>query len=606
MPYAERVKTITTIGMQRSDEAAAALETLIAEEKDEFIQTAALYALAACGTPRALRRLETEVRDTQAPSRCRCAAFDALVRTRGPESFDLVREIARETKTDDALRMAAHVALGAHPLARTEKIWRDALHEGSAPLRALAFRALAPLKDREILETARRAIESPAESSEVRAAAAAAWGVAGGPVGTRLLLAHVDNADSLLRAAVGEALASLTAENDISLIFPVLARHPDPAARALLAGALRKPQHPGVVAALEGALKDKDADVRLAAIESLGQRKEPKAETILHRLALATEEDTAVAAIGALAGHSSEPTRTLLARLAESRKLPVAVAAVDALGAQSRDEAIPLLAKALENPNWSVRAAAIRALGTLKTRATLDLLVDRLAREEGRLRGDIVDRLRALTGWQLPYDAAAWKTWWATRRETFDPEAPPERPTGGTVNTVAYYGIPVLSKRVVFCLDISSSMTAFAEKNKTRLDQAKEELLQTLGALDADVRMNIIFFDNKIQPLGRSLAPIRGRLAAIQDAVRQVQPRGSTNIYDTLEYAIQDPAVDTVFLLSDGEPTDGKYISTEEILRRIRRYNRARQVAIHTISFGQSAFLRALAEQNGGRYVERP
>ncbi len=361
-----------------------------------------------------------------------------------------------------------------------------------------------------------------------------------------------------------------------------------------------------MIAALEGALKDKDPDVRLAAVESLGQRKEPKAEQILQRQAQGTDEEMAIVAIGALAGHPSEATLKLLARLAESRKLPVAVAAIGALGERPPDDALPLLTKAIENPNWSIRAAAVRALGKARNRACIDLLVERLGREEGRLRGDIVDVLRALTGRQLPYDASAWKTWWTARRETFDPDAPPERPEGGDVNTVAYYGIPVLSKRVVFCLDISSSMTGFAEKEKSRMDQAKEELAQTLSALDGDVRMNIIFFDDRIQPLGRSLAPIRGRLASLLTVVKQVQPRGSTNIYDTLEYSFQDPSVDTVFLLSDGEPTDGKYVSIEEILRRIRRANRARQVVIHTISFGRSAFMQSLAEQNGGRYVERP
>ena len=32
--------------------------------------------------------------------------------------------------------------------------------------------------------------------------------------------------------------------------------------------------------------------------------------------------------------------------------------------------------------------------------------------------------------------------------------------------------------------------------------------------------------------------------------------------------------------------------------------NRLRQIVIHTISFGSSKFMKALADQNGGRYVE--
>jgi len=56
--------------------------------------------------------------------------------------------------------------------------------------------------------------------------------------------------------------------------------------------------------------------------------------------------------------------------------------------------------------------------------------------------------------------------------------------------------------------------------------------------------------------------------------------------------------------LSDGDPTAGRIIDQDDILREIRRMNRLRQIVIHTISFGASPFLKRLAEQNGGQYVE--
>jgi HEAT repeat protein len=605
-PYAERVRTIATIGMLQTDEAVAVLAGLFTDEKDEYVRSAALYALAGCATPRAGSFLQTAVRDAALSTRCRVAALDALVRSRKEASFDLTFAVARDTKADNDLRGAAFAALATYPLARTEAIWREALESGPAVARILAYHALAPLKDRTVLGTARKAIESPVELSEVRAAAVAPWKTAAGPEGTRLLLSQIGTTDQLLRAAIADALASLTNENDISLLFPVLAKHPDSPVRALMAGALGKPPHPGAVGALQEALKDKDADVRLAALESLGQRPEPKAEEILSREAQGSSEDMAVAAIGALGGRASETTLKLLAKLAESPRLPIAAAAIDALGDRAPADALPVLAKALRHTSAPVRAAAARALRSIRTRESIDLLVERLGQEDGRLRGDIVDALRALTGRDLPYDAAAWKTWWQGRRETFDPSAPLEKDSGGNVNTVAYYGIPVLSKRVVFCLDISSSMSATAEDGLTRMEQAKRELSRTLGSLESGVHLNIIFFDNKIQPVSRALFPIKGHLPSTLKTVAQAQPRGSTNIYDTLETAFSDSTVDTVFLLSDGEPTDGKYISTEEILRRIRRVNRTRGIVIHTISFGKSEFMKALAEQNGGRYVEKP
>jgi HEAT repeat protein len=605
-PYADRVKTIMAVGMLQSDEAATVLEKLLGEGQDESIQVAAVYALAACGSPQSVKKLRAIVRDEAPPSRVRCGALDALLRIRPLESFELFASVARDDRTDYAVKVAAYTAIARFPLEQTEAIWRAALSQGSPPVRVLAFKALAPLKDRAVLQEARKALESQNELAEVRAAAVAPWKAAAGPEGTRLLIAVAAKADAALRGAIGEAFATLTNENDISLLFPPLTGHADPTVRMLIAGALGKLNHPGVVASLEGALRDKDLEVRLAAIESLGDREEKRAEELLQREATGSVEETSMAAIGALAGRASEESLKLLSRLAENSRLSVRVAAIDALGTRPPADALPILEKAVRNTNWSVRAAAIRALGKHKTRETIDLLVERLGQEDGRLRGDIVDILRVLTGRHMTYDPVTWREWWKPRRDAYDPSAPSEREGGGDVNTVAYYGVPVLSKRIVFCLDMSSSMSAFGEGGDSRLDQAKKELIRTLAALGAGVNVNLIFFDDRIEPWRSSLAPIKGSLPSAQAVINRVKPRGSTNIYDTLEAAFTDPTVDTVFLLSDGEPTDGKYVSTEEILRRIRRVNRARQVVIHTISLGKSDFMKTLAEQNGGRYVEKP
>ena len=64
--------------------------------------------------------------------------------------------------------------------------------------------------------------------------------------------------------------------------------------------------------------------------------------------------------------------------------------------------------------------------------------------------------------------------------------------------------------------------------------------------------------------------------------------------------------VDTVFFLSDGRPTAGKYIEYREILDRIREGNLLRKVVLHTIAIGnfEKGFMRQLAEQNGGVFVD--
>jgi hypothetical protein len=64
--------------------------------------------------------------------------------------------------------------------------------------------------------------------------------------------------------------------------------------------------------------------------------------------------------------------------------------------------------------------------------------------------------------------------------------------------------------------------------------------------------------------------------------------------------------VDTVFFLSDGRPSWGKHIDTEDILREVRAVNELRKVVIHTIAIGEfhKAFMKRLAVENGGVFVD--
>ena len=112
--------------------------------------------------------------------------------------------------------------------------------------------------------------------------------------------------------------------------------------------------------------------------------------------------------------------------------------------------------------------------------------------------------------------------------------------------------------------------------------------------------------------MGR-VSPWKGELVAKDEEVlgealeysRGQRPGGGTNIYDALMAAFGDERVDTIYLLSDGDPSAGTVIDPGLIRTRIARFNRARKVQIHCISIGKSSpFLRGLAKENGGAYTE--
>ncbi len=64
--------------------------------------------------------------------------------------------------------------------------------------------------------------------------------------------------------------------------------------------------------------------------------------------------------------------------------------------------------------------------------------------------------------------------------------------------------------------------------------------------------------------------------------------------------------VDTICLLSDGEPNMGKYTEPEDILKYTLALNEFRRITIHCVSVGQdSRLLSKLAAGTGGRYRRR-
>ena len=69
------------------------------------------------------------------------------------------------------------------------------------------------------------------------------------------------------------------------------------------------------------------------------------------------------------------------------------------------------------------------------------------------------------------------------------------------------------------------------------------------------------------------------------------------------------PVADTIFLLSDGAPTNEDLTDDkpERILRAVRQWNSLKRMKIHTIGLkGHSAsFMSALARENGGTYRSR-
>ena len=100
-----------------------------------------------------------------------------------------------------------------------------------------------------------------------------------------------------------------------------------------------------------------------------------------------------------------------------------------------------------------------------------------------------------------------------------------------------------------------------------------------------------------LQPLAGS-----GRARAVR-FVEAITTGSGTNVFDSLEATLKDRRVDTIYLLTDGNPTRGRFTAPAAILKEIGALNRVRGATIHCIAFGaESKLLKDLAAQNGGKY----
>jgi len=321
-----------------------------------------------------------------------------------------------------------------------------------------------------------------------------------------------------------------------------------------------------------------------------------------------------------------------LTRALRDRDARVRIAAAVALGRIGETGALPHLAKLFRRGSWTVRAAAIEAIGTVGGKEAIDLLVERVGREEGRLQEDCAVWLERLTGRSFGTVASAWGAWWKDHREGFTgpPEKPEPKPDRPEEDDDTYYGIPVRTTSAIFIIDVSESMKYSATDWKaelpgpgdhSRLDSAKRELIHALHGFDPRGRFNVVAFHSDVFTWKRGMVVAKEEeKEAAKDWVRDLEPSSTTNIYGALEKAFEIAGMgtadkhyglraDTIFLLSDGAPTNLDYTDDDpmRVIRAVRAWNPLKRVRIHTIGLKghKASFMSRLAKENGGTYVSR-
>jgi len=340
-----------------------------------------------------------------------------------------------------------------------------------------------------------------------------------------------------VRARVEGVRVVLARKEDPSAL--VEDKAPEVRARALASGRVALPQ-------VRAALKDRDARVRALALECV---------------------------------HDPEIARGHLRDSAEEVRIACARVVDDAAS----------LARLLGDRSWRVQLAAVRAAERLRHAGTIAPLIRVLEGEPGRVRARAAATLADLTGADFGEDARAWSRWWALAREGFEVAPKRVRKRYRTSSAVTFRRIPVVSTRLCFVIDASRSMEKPAPGGggRSRWELVKRDLASVLERLPRGARFNVILFRTDVEPWRKRLGPAtRGARARCERWIDAAEPSGWTNLYDAVALALEDDAVDTLYMLTDGVPSRGAETKRAAILDEIAFLNRYRLVQINCVQAG--------------------
>lgn len=369
-------------------------------------------------------------------------------------------------------------------------------------------------------------------------------------------------------------------------------------------------------AAIRKAAKGEDYEQLNKILVELGKSDDPKATpVVLSALSQVPPHEVLEAAIAALVQLGVDNVQSSFDKICKSRKtneelLAVVVAVAGELQGDAPDE---WLVRGVESRSYYVYRNAIPSLVARKSKKAVPALIDLLDHVGYKQSAEsyvIRDALIALTG--LDFEAIEdWRKWWKGNGESFDPTKLDEggktavaRKKPGEIEgykTPKFFGVEVLSSRIVFVVDVSGSMQMWDEeaekvpgvkpewKQRERLTRVKHHLQEAVQALPDYTWFNIISFswkEKKFNPVSVQ-ATAKWKKKA-RDWISALRADGPTNTLDALEQAFEDKGVDTIFLLSDGAPT-GENKKTKdlmaEILESVAKRNRLAKIKIYTFGF---------------------
>jgi HEAT repeat protein len=285
---------------------------------------------------------------------------------------------------------------------------------------------------------------------------------------------------------------------------------------------------------------------------------------------------------------------------------------------------LPVIVKALAHPLWSTRLVALQAIEQMRIGSAIGDVIAQMEAQTGRMKVEFGSSLFRMTGQFFGSRYQPWRAWWEKeggadykmlsksklKLKIEEREIRKLKELTGA----RFFGIQIESERVVFILDVSGSMSELTRgryagsAGEPRINLAIRELGKCLDQLSQKSFFNIVPFSSSVAAWGDGMMQWTPEvLVDAKSFVQKLGAGGGTNLFGSLEFVFEDAEVDTIFILSDGEPSVGRLQDPRAIRDEVAKWNKNRDVKIHSIAIGGNLqVLEWLAKDSGGTYVRFP
>ncbi len=403
--------------------------------------------------------------------------------------------------------------------------------------------------------------------------------------------------------------------------------------------------------------REENPAVLLSAMETLALFQSPKAVEALLDALRSAKGDERLYLVMSLGKRVDDVGTNDLLELARGKDDMLAAQAALSLGQRHVMAALPELVDLLKSDTWQLRAAGARAILALAgpvpdkpkpgekpkpflpagidVDVLLPVTAEALGLADGRDREDLIEVLERLTGRAYGNDIAAWKA--------LASGTPPAQITPQPDPTPYICGVPILGRRVVIVIDIS---TCTDDTHPFGAGERLKEVCAVPGArnvpwysirttkqfiaavskrlvqdLPASARFDVIADYQKAEPLFGRLTPANpGNEKKAGEWIEGLAVQNGPDHYTALMAALDISGArnniawslgpDEVVLLTCAIPWAPKdpnaIVGQDEVGRIVGLKARMRMVAVHSIGVGPHPFgmMRTIAELTGGRYVD--